>query len=89
MNSIYNVQFSKDAKKQLKKLDKTMSRRIIDSIEQLRNSPREHHHSKKMKGYRGDFYRLRVGQFRVIYEIYDEKLIIIIVRIGSRGDIYK
>jgi mRNA interferase RelE/StbE len=42
-----------------------------------------------MKGYEGDFYRLRIGNFRVIYEIIDNRLLIIVVRIGPRGDVYK
>ena len=42
-----------------------------------------------MKGYEGNIYRLRVGDFRIIYEIFDDKVLIFIIKIGSRGDIYK
>ncbi|WP_227002790.1 type II toxin-antitoxin system RelE family toxin [Salicibibacter kimchii] len=86
---MYSIQFSKDARKQLNKLDKNTAKRIINSIEKLQYSPREHRHSKKMKGYKDNIYRLRVGQFRIIYEIIEEKVVVLIVRLGSRGDIYK
>lgn len=86
---MYNIEFSKGSKKQLKRLDKNTQRRIIKSIGRLRKGPYDHPQTKKMKGYEGDFFRLRVGQFRVIYELMETKVLIIIVRIGSRGDIYK
>jgi len=43
---------------------------------------------KVLQGYE-NFYRLRVGDYRVIYRIDDNELIIIVLKIGSRGDIYK
>ncbi len=89
MSLTYKIVFSREAKKQLKRLDKNTSIRIIQSIETLKNSPRKHKSSKKLKGYQGEFYRLRIGQFRVIYEILDEKVIVIIIRIKPRGDVYK
>jgi len=89
VNLKYRVEFSGNSKKQLKKYDKNTINRIISSIESLTESPYNHPHSKSMKGYEGNIYRLRVGDFRIIYEIYDDNILIFIVKIGSRGDIYR
>jgi Cytotoxic translational repressor of toxin-antitoxin stability system len=42
-----------------------------------------------MKGKEGNYYRLRVGNYRIIYEIKNNELIIYVIRLGPRGDIYK
>ncbi|MCE5172313.1 type II toxin-antitoxin system RelE/ParE family toxin [Paenibacillus profundus] len=89
MNSNFKVDFSSEAKKYLKKLDKPTAKKIISAIEALRDDPYNTTHTKKMKGYEGEFYRLRVGSYRIIYEILNGKLLILIVKVGSRGDIYK
>lgn len=70
-------------------MEKDISKRILNSLEKLKNDPFEHPHTKKMKGSEGNVYRLRVGEYRVIYEIKNDKLIIYVVRVGPRGDIYK
>jgi len=89
VNLKYRVEFSSNSKKQLKKYDKNTIKRIIGSIESLTEFPYKHPHSERMKGYEGNIYRLRVGDFRIIYEIFDDKVLIFIIKIGSRGDIYK
>ncbi len=89
MNLNYKLEFSNESKKYLKKLDKPTARRILEAVESIKESPRQSSSIKKMQGYDAEVYRLRVGTYRVIYEIVDDKLIIFIVRIGPRGDIYK
>ncbi|GJM70068.1 hypothetical protein HMSSN036_22840 [Paenibacillus macerans] len=89
MNSSYNVEFSKFAVKTLSKIDVSAARRILEAIEELKNNPFGNPQTKKMKGYNGDFYRLRVGNYRIIYEIQNNMLLITIVKIGPRGDVYK
>lgn len=42
-----------------------------------------------MKGKDGNIYRLRVGDIRIIYEIFENNILIVIAEIGSRGDVYK
>lgn len=89
MSLNYNIIFSNDAKKFLKRVEKPLLVRIIQAIESLSESPKNHPNIKKMKGYEGDVYRLLVGDFRILYEIIDDMLVIFIFRIGSRGDVYK
>jgi mRNA interferase RelE/StbE len=89
VNSVYKISFSSEAEKTLGKLEKTLIRRIISALEQLATSPYNNPNTKKLKGMEGNIYRLRVGNFRIIYEIVDNELMIFVVRIGPRGDIYK
>lgn len=76
---------TKNAEKQLKKLDRDIFTRVLNGLKGLEEIPPQGD-IKSLKGYRG-MYRLRVGKYRILYEILDEK--IYILNIGSRGDIYK
>ncbi|MFM9282336.1 type II toxin-antitoxin system RelE family toxin [Paenibacillus jiagnxiensis] len=89
MSSRYRLIFSSDAEKAIGKLDKTMIKRILSALEDLSEDPYSHPNTKKMNGSEKDIYRLRVGSYRIIYEIISNELIIFVVRILPRGDIYK
>jgi mRNA interferase RelE/StbE len=85
----YEVKFHKDAVKSIQKLDKTSRNRILDHINILAENPKSPELDiKKMQGLENQ-YRLRVGTFRIVYSIFQDKLIITIIRVGSRGDVYK
>lgn len=79
----YKITITKKAEKFIKKHDKTAQKRILKAIYELPLGD-----IKKLKGIE-DLYRLRVGDFRVILEKKDEELIIIIIDVGNRGQIYK
>jgi mRNA interferase RelE/StbE len=85
----YSIRFDKAAQKYFNKLDKQTQKRIAYAIDVLSKNPYEIPNSKPLSGISGNVYRLRIGQLRMIYEIKNEHLIIIILRIGPRGDIYK
>jgi mRNA interferase RelE/StbE len=89
VSSKYKVIFSGEAERSLKNLEKSTIRRIFTALHQLSERPFENPNTKKMKGKEGNYYRLRVGNYRIIYEIKDNELIIYVVRLGPRGDIYK
>lgn len=78
----YNIIYEKRCLKYLKKLDKNMQLRIIKAINQLPLGD-----VKRLQGNTED-YRLRVGNYRIIFSKDDEKLIILIIEIGSRGEVY-
>ncbi|GIO42782.1 MULTISPECIES: type II toxin-antitoxin system RelE family toxin [Paenibacillus] len=85
----YEVKFLKDAYKNLQKQDSTTRNRILDHLKILSDDPRHPELDiKKMQGVENQ-YRLRVGSFRIVYSIIDKELIIIVIKLGSRGDIYK
>jgi mRNA interferase RelE/StbE len=78
------VIFSDLALKQLRKLDGQIGQRIISTLERIRIRPDAY--VKKLVGDEG--YRLRVGNYRVILDLDQEKLIILVLRIGHRRNVY-
>lgn len=87
MNLRYRVELRQAAAKFLTKLDRPTQKRIIQALERLQSVPPEGD-IKPMKGNPG-LYRLRIGTYRVIYEVNRSERIISVRAIGNRGDIYK
>jgi mRNA interferase RelE/StbE len=85
---VYKILFSSQAVKTIQKLPRNIALSIREKINLLAADPYNPNlNSKKLHGRAG--YRIRVGDWRIIYELKNEELIIIIIKIGSRGDIYK
>lgn len=82
----YSVEILRSAQKQLARLDRTSQTRIIDTIRSLSATPRPVG-TKKLSG--REAWRVRVGNYRVIYEIHDKRLLVLIVALGDRKDIYR
>jgi mRNA interferase RelE/StbE len=82
----YCAVISKKAQKQLDKLSDHIAEPIFKAIQDLENDPRPHGYIK-LKG--RDGYRICVGDYRIIYEIIDKELIIDIIALGHRKDIYE
>ena len=82
---MYQLVYSPSALKQLEKLEHTIRERIIIAVERLRIRP-ESCDIKKLVGLEG--YRFRVGDYRIIFDIEKEKLIILILQIGHRKNVY-
>ena len=81
----YEVTFSDFADKQLSKLPLDVQDRIISTIKRIQIRP--YSHVKKIVG--SKYFRLRVGDYRVIMDIIDNKLIMHVVELGHRKNIYK
>ncbi|MBI4738514.1 type II toxin-antitoxin system RelE/ParE family toxin [Candidatus Woesearchaeota archaeon] len=82
---MYKLIYSPSASKQLEKLEHNMKGRIITALERLRIRP-ESCDIKKLIGMHG--YRFRVGDYRIIFDMEKEKLIILVLQIGHRRNIY-
>ena len=82
----YKVNFVKSVKKDFRKIPKLEVSKILNEIAYLAKNPRSSK-TKKLKGER--LYRLRVGNYRVIYDIQDNLMLIFVVKLGHRGDIYR
>ena len=83
----YSVELTRTAEKQLRRAAKRDRHRIIEAIESLSEKPRPRD-ARKLQGY-DEVYRIRVGQYRVVYEVYDDRVVIIVLKVGHRKDIYR
>jgi mRNA interferase RelE/StbE len=83
----YRIEWRRSTAKDLRKLPPEIIGRIVRAVESLDAEPRPAG-CKKLSG--SDFaYRLRVGDYRVIYEVFDDLILIEVVRVGHRKDIYR
>lgn len=82
----YKVTLTKTAQKQLDKLPGSVSQDLIAVISTLAQTPRPTGY-KKLKGRPG--YRVRVGNYRIIYDIIDKILVVEVIALGHRKDIYE
>ena len=82
---MYKVLIEKNAQRQLEKIPEPDYTRVKEAILDLANNPRPHG-CKKLKGREG--YRIRQGNYRIIYEIYDNVLTVLVLAAGHRKDIY-
>lgn len=85
----YKVVFTEQAKKQLKKIDKYIATLIIGWIEKnLEGCDNPRQHGKGLLGDKSGQWRYRVGDYRLICEIQDDEIIILVLSIGHRRSIY-
>lgn len=83
----YRIEVKRSAAKAFKKIPKADRKRIIDKIDSLiENSPNPD--TTKMKG-DNPFHKIRSGDYRIIYEIQEDILLILIVKVGHRKEIYR
>jgi mRNA interferase RelE/StbE len=87
MDIRYQVILSKRAKKQVRKLDPDIRKQILDAATKLGFNPRPQN-SKRLKGKYKGLWRVRSGNYRIIYEIEEQKLLITVIRVGHRKNIY-
>lgn len=85
--SNYRLDFSPTAARQLRKLDTAARRRVQAAIELLADNPRPPG-AKKLVGGDGEW-RVRTGDYRIVYEIQDQVLLVLVLAVGHRRDIYR
>jgi len=83
----YKVEFKRSAAKALKSIPKPDQKRIARKIDSLAGNLPDPN-TTKLKG-NNPFHKVRVGDYRIVYEIQDDILLILIVKIGHRKDIYR
>jgi mRNA interferase RelE/StbE len=85
---MYRIVFAKRADQALRKISRNRARLIREKLDQLaQDSYARNPNVTKLQGRPG--YRLRVGDWRVIYELEDDRLVILVLKIASRGEVYR
>lgn len=86
---VWTINYSDRALKSLRKMDKQTARRIVDFMDlriAIAADPRQS--GKPLKGELGEFWRYRVGDYRILCEIRDDELVILAATIGHRREVY-
>jgi mRNA interferase RelE/StbE len=88
---VWQIEFGEDAKKNLEKLDKQVAKRIIDFLKnRVAKSEDPRIIGEALKGSKlGEFWKYRVGDYRIVCNIEDEQVRVLVVRIGNRKEIYR
>jgi mRNA interferase RelE/StbE len=82
----HSIRVERTAGKSIAFLEVGIRRRILQEIDRLSDTPRPPG-CKKLKG--RDAYRIRVGDYRVVYEVRDDVLVVLVVRVAHRSEAYK
>ena len=80
----YQVIWSEGAARELAKLERSVARRILERVEGLRTDPKRG--LRRLVGV--PYYRLRVGDYRVIVELLEDRLLVLVLKVGHRRSIY-
>jgi len=84
----YDIAFTKQAAKTLQKIPADIARSIRIKLEQIANDPfASHPNVTKLQNREG--YRLRVGDWRVIYDVQKDKVLVLVLKIDVRGEVYR
>jgi mRNA interferase RelE/StbE len=85
---VWKIEITGEAEKELSRIDKPAAKRIIRYLrERVSVEPRSL--GKSLRGDLSGLWRYRVGDYRVICELYDEKVSVLVIRIGHRKDVYR
>lgn len=86
----WKIEYTETARRQLRKVDKSVARRILDYMDQ-RVAPLADPRTigKALHGVLGDLWRYRVGEYRVLCELRDRELRVLVVQIGNRKEVYR
>lgn len=84
---IYSVEFTSASAKQVRKLPRPARERLLDAIEDLQDNPGPHG-ARKLVG-EDLAWRIRIGDYRVIYEVVDTRLLVTVIRAAHRREVYR
>lgn len=85
---MYEVRLSPQAKQFYRKADKPLAQKLARCFEQLEQTPRDHPNAKPLKGNLAGQFRYRVGDYRVIYRVEEQQVLVMVLKIAHRGRSY-
>ena len=85
---MFSVEYANQATKFLKKAEKELAQRLLEKIEELRKEPVPHN-AKTVEGYKETIFRVRVGNYRILYDIDYKESKIGIIKIDKRAKVYE
>lgn len=86
----WTINYTDSALRQLKKLDKQTARRIVDYMdERIATADDPRVSGKALTGPMGGFWRYRVGDYRIICDVRDGELVVLVLEVGNRKDVYR
>ena len=86
---MWKIEWDSKALKEAKKLDRTARKKIIDYLEnRVLKSQDPYQYGKPLKGNKAGIWRYRVGDYRILCSIEDQKFIILVIAVGHRKNIY-
>lgn len=83
---MYRVEYLEGARKDLKRLDPSWRKRILLEIEKLAQNPLVKSNVKKLVN--SPYYRLRVGDYRIVYDLQRDRLVVLVIHIRKREEVY-
>ncbi len=84
----YSVRIAPAADRNIRKLDRPVQKRILEKLTNLENDPRPNG-VEKLTGSGAPRYRIRVGDYRIIYRVDDQVLTVLILKVGDRKEVYR
>lgn len=85
----WRIDYADAALRQLRRMDRTAARRILDFMDERIAAGDPRAQGKALSGPLGSFWRYRLGDYRVVCDIRDEVLTVLVVRVGHRKDVYR
>ena len=84
--ALFDLEFSTSIRRDLRRIDRSEVPRILEEIQKLAEDPRPNG-CKKLTN--EELYRIRIGNYRVIYEVYETRLVVHVIKVGHRKDAYR
>jgi len=81
---VYQIIWSESAARQLGKLDRSVAKRILERVQALESNPL--HSLRRLVGV--PYYRMRIGDYRVIVEVVHDRLYVLVLKVGHRSQVY-
>jgi len=86
---MYEIRLSKKAQQVYEKADKPLVQKLNRCFDHLAQNPHSHPNIKRLRGELSGYFRYRVGDWRVVYEVNEGQVIVIVVMIAHRRDVYR